>query len=431
MPVETPAIPAAAPQNPPELSVIAEPAAIMSEEPPVALQPSQNVPPSQEIIPEFDPTDTMAPQASEGSITDEPEVQKPVLEPTRLQEALPGTDPVVPSEQSVPVPDTAKQVIPDIDPLDAIDFAQSTDTPLDPLEALGLSQSTDDDFGVSDMPRSDNADGLVSPQAFDPDTDTVRPADLLGGLESPDDPGAIDYGVQPESAIPAAVEPAARGLVFSSASATHAGKQSDFNEDAMLERRNAALWAVADGCGGHWIGDVASQAVVSELETVSPSAELGDMADDIKVKVMQAHRYLQENLDRSSDSSGDSGAAVAIFAATETMSACLSAGPVRVYRYRNGALDRMTPDDGMAPRLVGQAGELLLDSRFNAVEEGDQYLVCSRGLYETLDDGDIAQILSASTPEAACEHLMSQALSRDARDNVTAVVVRATSPDEA
>ena len=384
-------------------------------------------PQSQQIIPEFDLMEVTTPREVDGSRTDEQQGLAQAPGSVHEQEMSPESNIEIVSTPTTGVAEQPEQAVPEMDPLQAIDAVQDTGTPLDPLEALGLTDTTGDDLGVSGTPASVAAAGIGPSQTISPGTEFASPADSLDSTEVPEQPSAEDdeMGLQPTGS---SAEPsAASSPVFFSASATHAGMQSDLNEDALLERRDVALWAVADGGGGHWIGDVASQAVVSELETVTPSAVLGDMADDVKGKLTDAHRYLQENLDRSGDSNGDSGAAVAVFVATESMCACLSAGTVRVYRSRDGNLDLLTPDSGSQARLIGHAGELLLDSRFHEIELGDRYLLCSRGLYGELDDTEILQAFSGPGPEEVCENLMSQALSRGARDNVTIVVVHAAS----
>jgi len=380
-----------------------------SEQPPAAPQ-------SQEIIPEFDPLEFTAPEEPDNLETEEPQGPAQVSASADRQDTLPEPDPVIAIDNPVEVAEELGRVVPEVDPLQAIDAAQRSQTPLDPLEALGLSESPGDDFGI---------------QGGAPCTEAESLGDPYDSLGLPEQPNEAEQGISSQPAGFAAVQSTASAPVFLSAAATHTGKHSDFNEDALLERRDTALWAVADGSGGHWIGDVASQAVVSELETVTPSTVLGDLADAVKSKLLQAHRYLQENLDRNSESGGEGGAAVAVFVATETTSACLSAGPVRIYRSREGNLERLTPDTDLQARLIGHACELLVDCRFHDVEVGDRFLLCSRGLYEELDDRDIAQVFSRSSPAKACEDLMSEALSRGARDNVTIVVVYAASRDEA
>ena len=57
--------------------------------------------------------------------------------------------------------------------------------------------------------------------------------------------------------------------------------------------------------------------------------------------------------------------------------------------------------------------------------DGDAFLLCSDGLYEHMDDHEIAAALRAhADPQAACDALIAETLERGARDNVTVIVVR-------
>lgn len=59
---------------------------------------------------------------------------------------------------------------------------------------------------------------------------------------------------------------------WTSASRSHVGLVRKINEDAYLDRPDIRLWAVADGMGGHTVGDLASRKVIEALSSVSSSA---------------------------------------------------------------------------------------------------------------------------------------------------------------
>ncbi|RYE86371.1 MAG: serine/threonine-protein phosphatase, partial [Oxalobacteraceae bacterium] len=63
---------------------------------------------------------------------------------------------------------------------------------------------------------------------------------------------------------------------WQSASCSHVGRVRRINEDALLDRPERGLWAVADGMGGHTLGDVASRMVVDALAQLT-DADAGDI----------------------------------------------------------------------------------------------------------------------------------------------------------
>jgi serine/threonine protein phosphatase PrpC len=56
-----------------------------------------------------------------------------------------------------------------------------------------------------------------------------------------------------------------------SAARTHVGTVRRRNEDAVLERAEIGLWAVADGAGEHERGDYASGRIIAALRHVNPA----------------------------------------------------------------------------------------------------------------------------------------------------------------
>lgn len=240
-------------------------------------------------------------------------------------------------------------------------------------------------------------------------------------------------------------KPAATATNFTwrSAAVTATGNVRKHNEDAVLERVDAGLWAVADGMGGHNAGDVASNAIVAALSDMPRHARPSQLLDDVEDRLHAVNQQLHSDSKRG----GTSGSTVAVLVALERHVLSIWAGDSRIYRRRGEELTQITRDhsevqemldeglisiasaarresSNVITRAVGGADELLLDVEVTELRDGDCYLVCSDGLYRELPDKVLLQTLGRKDPDNACALLLSQALSGACKDNVSAIVVR-------
>lgn len=233
-------------------------------------------------------------------------------------------------------------------------------------------------------------------------------------------------------------------LKFLSVGRTHVGCVRALNEDALLNRPDIGLWAVADGMGGHEGGEIASAMVVDALGDVS-NFETGHAFRDA---VSQSLTQVNAALMRLSVERGTMGSTVVSMLAHERHYACLWAGDSRAYLYRSGALKRLTRDHSLVQemvdngtlseerarthpranvitRAVGAREAFEAESVFGAMHPGDRFLLCSDGLTGVVTDREIAEAMIRAPLEAAAERLLDQALARGAPDNVTLVLVAA------
>jgi len=228
---------------------------------------------------------------------------------------------------------------------------------------------------------------------------------------------------------------------WTSASSSIVGKVRETNEDACLDMPAAGLWAVADGMGGHNAGDVASRMIAEALAGVRPMPRPSQFVDEVEDRLQQVNATLYR---RSIDAlnGGLSGSTVAALLVFDRYALCLWAGDSRVYRCRGSVLEQITRDHsevqefaeghalagGPAPnvitRAVGGTEQLCLDVELRALRDGDQYLLCSDGLFKELSDAQIALTLARDEPRAACKHLIEQSLQGECADNVTVVTVQ-------
>ncbi len=223
--------------------------------------------------------------------------------------------------------------------------------------------------------------------------------------------------------------------------ATETGPVRPRNEDSLVARPELGLWAVADGAGGHGAGDVASQAVAAALlalPAVMPAADLPTL--------------LHHTLQAVNTSLYGQGQASGRIIATTVVALVLGAagchlawaGDSRAYLLRDGRLQQLTRDHSLVQELldsgeitaeqaashpqgnvilraVGAEALLELDRITCPLRPGDLLLLCSDGLYRTLDETELASLLAAG---AGATGLVAAALARRARDNVTAVVLQ-------
>jgi protein phosphatase len=76
-------------------------------------------------------------------------------------------------------------------------------------------------------------------------------------------------------------------------------------------------------------------------------------------------------------------------------------------------------------RAVGVKEDLALDIVRGRTYPGDQFLLCSDGLTDMVDDASIAEVVSTEkTPPEKVERLIALAKSSGGKDNITIVLVQ-------
>ena len=235
---------------------------------------------------------------------------------------------------------------------------------------------------------------------------------------------------------------------WTSAACTDVGRVRTRNEDACLAMPDRGIWAVADGMGGHAVGDFASRAIIQALSTLPEPASLEDAADHARIATQTVNQLLIEEALRMKVRV--IGSTVVMLLACERRCSCLWAGDSRLYLLRDGHLKQLSRDHSQVERLkarglitaeearhhpahntitraVGAAATLDLEQLTLEIGDGDVFLLCSDGLSNEVEDDRIAELLGASgtDPTTAADTLMKQALDNGGRDNVSVVVIRA------
>ncbi len=236
-------------------------------------------------------------------------------------------------------------------------------------------------------------------------------------------------------------------LRWASASRTHIGMVRKVNEDALLDRPDLQLWAVADGMGGHFAGDYASRCVVEALNKVQGSADLRAFEANVRQQLEAVNRSLRQEAKRKSGNTVIGSTAV-VMLASGVKGVCLWLGDSRLYRLGATGLSQITRDHSQVQdwvdqgklsareaeehpfanvitRAIGAHDQLQVDRAAFEIGAGDVFLLCSDGLTRAVHDPEIHQILSDADEIEAVNALTHLALVRGATDNVTLVVAAA------
>jgi serine/threonine protein phosphatase PrpC len=232
---------------------------------------------------------------------------------------------------------------------------------------------------------------------------------------------------------------------------TDTGRQREANEDSYFSR--APLFAVADGMGGAQAGEVASRMAVEAFDRVDESA--GAAPEELlRVTAQQANR---EIFDLAQGDTSRSGMGTTLTAAL-VHGGEISFGHVgdsRAYVFRDRKLKQITNDHSLVEELrrhgkltreqaaehpqrsvitraLGPEAQVDVDTMTFSARAGDVFLLCSDGLTTMLGDEDVAAILDREDNlSLAARRLIRDANERGGRDNITVVLFRLETADDA
>lgn len=213
--------------------------------------------------------------------------------------------------------------------------------------------------------------------------------------------------------------------------------------DAEVLSKKGALLIVADGMGGHSAGEIASSLAVDTISRIYFEIE-GNPTDSLKAAFAEANAriYAASKSDEKLEGMGTTCTALVV---QNNSALAAHVGDTRLYLMRGGELYLMTEDHSAVMEMVklgiisieqarhhedknvivralGTAPQVEVSSWENPlkVREHDQFVVCSDGLTDLVEDKEIKSVvLSASDNHAACENLIQLAKTRGGYDNIT------------
>lgn len=235
-------------------------------------------------------------------------------------------------------------------------------------------------------------------------------------------------------------------IEWSGFSLTDVGTVRSVNEDSVLMLPHAGLWAIADGMGGHQVGDIASRKIVDALARIPPIELLSETIDAVDDALINVNYDI---IDYASQQPGNfsMGSTIVSLVIRGRVGVALWVGDSRLYRYRNGQLAQMTrdhsqveellqmghitpeemenhPQRNVITRAVGGEEELYVDLNVFSAQIGDTFLLCSDGLYNAISIDEITSHLNYRSAEDCVQLLMQAALQKGASDNVSIIVLK-------
>ncbi len=229
------------------------------------------------------------------------------------------------------------------------------------------------------------------------------------------------------------------------------------NEDRMgyCYTKSSGLFLLADGMGGHPEGEVAAQIalqVISALYQKAAQPEVEDVNVFFHLAIMAAHRQIL----RYAAEKGliDTPRTTLVAAIVQGgVASWVHCGDSRLYFVRQGELLARTRDHSYLEQSHNARPKAEPPAGFNRnvlftclgsptkpvfdvtgpvpLQQGDKVLLCSDGLWGTLDDADIVYHLGQKPVAAAAPDLVERALVKAGThsDNVTVVAMEWETPD--
>ncbi len=226
------------------------------------------------------------------------------------------------------------------------------------------------------------------------------------------------------------------------------------NQDDVLgviKANGDSLYVLCDGMGGHSGGAVACKKCINVFKNDFKKSRYNDVESAkewLYKTILKANKeiILEGNKDVSLKGMGTTVVCLLI---SENFKVYASVGDSRIYSYNKKTLKQISEDQTFAVALykagyinkkevenhprksmllcaVGTSPSSSLDVQIKEVKGNDNYLICSDGLYNMVDDNKIKKILNEdiSIKEKA-DKLISEANENGGFDNVSVILLEA------
>jgi serine/threonine protein phosphatase PrpC len=210
------------------------------------------------------------------------------------------------------------------------------------------------------------------------------------------------------------------------------------------------LFAVADGVGGNEGGEIASALAIETLLHSYYGDDTADIPNAIKRAVRKANEAIYEKGLEQPDQDRAMGTTLVVGVIRARTLTVGNVGDSRAYLFRGRTQStQITKDHSLVAEAV-RAGQMTAEQAKTSRQRNvitralgqrqrvdvdifevdllpdDVVLLCSDGLHGIVEDAEMKQIVQAMPPEQAVDELIDLANNRNASDNVSVIVVKAT-----
>ena len=242
-------------------------------------------------------------------------------------------------------------------------------------------------------------------------------------------------------------------------SLTDIGTSRELNQDYFFTSEEPVgnlpnLFIVADGMGGHNAGEFASRFTVENIVRTAKECEGVDIPKILSAAITNANEELLAYAEAHPEMAG-MGTTIVASVFSDGQIYVANVGDSRLYIVGNeirqitqdhslvqemvriGELNeeeaKSHPDKNIITRAVGAETNVNIDFFEVDIQAGDQVLMCTDGLTNMVEDGQICSVLQASDQSLAqkVEYLVDTANKNGGKDNITAVVYQPISDEVA
>jgi len=239
------------------------------------------------------------------------------------------------------------------------------------------------------------------------------------------------------------------------ASRTDVGMRRAANQDSLAVRlcsdfdewqRCGHLFVVADGMGGHAVGDLASRITVDTLPHAYFKRDAPSVQSRMRQAIHAANKAINDRGRENREFEG-MGTTCSVLSLTQEGAIVGHVGDSRVYRVRGGYIEQLTFDHSLQWEMIrlGRATvenvelfhprnvitrclgpdpvvQVDIEGPFS-IKTGDCFVLCSDGVTNHVTDAEIGQAVGTLPPAESSRLLINLANCRGGSDNSSVIVV--------